>query len=105
MSRLFLGHKLVFNFLENAVHVVQRVVLFCAIEGSLLLRASVLIISRMPFFRNEGALPPFLLLKVTQFVEVGSVGCVSIVNAKLDERQVTMVQNVVEDRILELNQM
>ena len=28
-----------------------------------------------------------------------------VVNAKLDERQVTMVQNVVEDRILELNQM
>ena len=28
-----------------------------------------------------------------------------VVNAKLDERQVTMVQNVVEERMIELNQM
>ena len=84
LSRLFLAHKLVFYFLKNTVHVVQRVVLFRAIEGSLLLRASALILSSMPVFRNKGALPPFLLLKVTQFVEVSSVGGVSIVNAKLD---------------------
>ena len=84
VSRLFPCHKLVFYFLENAVHVIQRVVLFCAIKSSLLLWASVLLLLRMSFFRNKGALPPFLLLKVTQFVEVSSVGCVSIVNAKLD---------------------